>query len=191
MRWSKPIILTLLVVIVSLIVSCSKVVISDETSSSSFYSIGSVQVIDVEDNVIRINEEINDGPVLLWFYRGYQCSICRKELLELQDNYELLLEHGVRVIVVSDDSLSGCVSVKYELQLSFSVVYDESGTVSRAFGAYDEEHNTTDPAAFVIGKRAQVYWSFIGINAGDRPRIDSVVEEALRVGKIYIKEGKR
>jgi peroxiredoxin len=68
--------------------------------------------ISSENKLISLDDMLEDGPVVLVFYRGEWCPICNRHLQKLQDSLHFILDKGANVYAVSPDSVSALIQTK-------------------------------------------------------------------------------
>ncbi|MDM7915261.1 MAG: peroxiredoxin, partial [Candidatus Eisenbacteria bacterium] len=96
--------------------------------------------------------DLLEQPLLLYFYPKDNSPGCTKEACAFRDDYGAFEKAGVRVAGVSTDSPSSHVAFAAKYNLPFTLLSDESGDVSRAYGVAFEMKRGDVPAA-VIAKR--------------------------------------
>jgi len=50
--------------------------------------------IDQDENTYTLYDQLQDGPVVLLFYRGQWCPVCNRHLSNLQDSLQLIYDKG-------------------------------------------------------------------------------------------------
>lgn len=59
------------------------------------------KAVDASGNVFQLAEALQNGPVVMIFYRGHWCPICNKHLGTIQDSLQLIVDKGASVIAIS------------------------------------------------------------------------------------------
>jgi len=94
---------------------------------------------------------------------------------------------GAELVTVSTDSPGDAARMVAEQGLSFPVVHDTDGRVSRAWGVYDGlGDGLAAPSTFVIDANGELAFWKIGTNLIDRPSAGetlAAVEQLVREGK--------
>ena len=69
-----------------------------------------------------------------------------------------------------------------ELNLTYPVLSDSYRTYIRAYDVLHPQEGIARPAAFIIDKEGTIRWQYIGMSAGDRPAMLTILNElgALR-----------
>ena len=89
---------------------------------------------DSDGKVISSQELLNDGPVLIIFYRGGWCPYCDLDLHSIQRVARQLRLAGASIVAVSQQSPRQTRSTERRVGLSFPSFVDRGGEVARAFG---------------------------------------------------------
>jgi peroxiredoxin len=110
-----------------------------------------------------------ESNVVVVFYRGAWCKICRKNLADLQASYKDLLHAGAHLYAVSVDDQPTAKQMKSELGLEFPVLSDTGGNIARSWGVLDESTNIAKPATFLIARGGAIALQEVGHTPGDQP----------------------
>jgi peroxiredoxin len=135
---------------------------------------------------------LENGPVVLTFYRGNWCPYCNVQLRAYQQALPKLANYGATLIAVSPQTPDSTSLTASEKELTFPVLSDVSNQVARQYGlAYGvgtevadtlrsvgidlAAHNGTDDdelpltATFVIDTDGAIIWAEVIANFKDRP----------------------
>ena len=129
---------------------------------------------DTQDAKQSLAELNRNGPIVLVFYYGYNCSHCVAQLFALQKDLELFRELGAEVVAVSSD-MPGYTREKYQEYggFRFPVLSDPTYAVSEAWGVYvrpnDEQQEDLLHGTFVIDRDGHVVFA----NRGYEPFVDN------------------
>lgn len=89
-------------------------------------------------NPVSLSEIIQDGPVLIIFYRGYWCGICSRSLEEFQNEFSSLSSAGVQVIAIAPEVESNISKTVDQNNLEFSVISDKDNSIMKKYNvAFD------------------------------------------------------
>lgn len=136
-------------------------------------------VVDNDGDTLGLHKALEQGPVVLVFYRGAWCPYCNKHMSHLQDSLQLLLDRKATVIAVSPELPESAEKTVRKSGATFSVVHDAGYNVMCAYGtAYfldpdkkkrlklvginvDKTNGNDDgvlpvPATFIIGSDGRV-----------------------------------
>ncbi|MGO6724632.1 peroxiredoxin-like family protein [Rhizobium ruizarguesonis] len=92
------------------------------------------RLLDPDGRMISSHDLLNNGPVLIAFYRGGWCPYCNLDLCALQAVAQRLRSSGVSIVAISQQSAYESRSTERMSGLSFSSLVDRGGGVARAFG---------------------------------------------------------
>jgi peroxiredoxin len=87
-----------------------------------------------EGKEIELAELIEDGPVVLIFYRGGWCPFCVEQLKAFNNELSAIKSAGGRVIAVSTELPEHAAKTKRKSKLGFDVLSDPGAKAARAFG---------------------------------------------------------
>lgn len=143
------------------------------------------------DQWVRLSDCLQQGPVILIFYRGGWCPYCNLELRAYQQLLPQIQAAGATLIAVSPQSPDHSLSTAEKNQLSFDVLSDVGATVAQAYNiafelseelkqlytqlghALPEVNSTSDwqlpiPATFVIAPDRKILLSHIDVDYRNR-----------------------
>ncbi len=86
-----------------------------------------------DDRVVWLAEELNNGPVVLSFYRGQWCPYCNLELKGMQQRYDEILQLGASVYFVGPETRDHASMMAEKTESTIPLLYDVSGEVMRAY----------------------------------------------------------
>lgn len=83
---------------------------------------------------VALYDMLEDGPVVLIFYRGSWCPFCRRSLVQFKEANRSFESAGARIIAASPERLEGVKDVQETVESAFDVTRDENSDAARAFG---------------------------------------------------------
>lgn len=89
--------------------------------------------IDQAGNQLNLSKVIENGPVVLIFYRGYWCPYCNKHLSQLQDSLQLILDKGASVIAISPELPEFAEKTISKTGASFSIISDTTHQIMKDY----------------------------------------------------------
>jgi peroxiredoxin len=89
---------------------------------------------DADGKAISSYDLLNNGPVLIFFYRGRWCPYCELDLRAIQAVARQLRSSGASIVAISQQSARESRSTERTHGLSFPSLIDRGGKVARAFG---------------------------------------------------------
>lgn len=136
----------------------------------------------VHGETFVLEQALQQGPLVIIFYRGHWCPVCNKHLGVLQDSLQLIHEKGARVIAVSPEKPELLNKTVEKTGAAFTLLYDEHYRIADAFdvtfrpdsmqrimyntmlGAKlknahsDDSQRLPIPATFIISKEGKIVW---------------------------------
>ncbi len=64
-----------------------------------------------------------------------------------------------------------------ELGLTYPILSDSPRRFIRDYGVLHPQEGIARPSLFILNRDGALEWSYIGVNASDRPPIDTVLDE--------------
>ncbi|MGD1854988.1 MAG: peroxiredoxin-like family protein [Leptolyngbyaceae cyanobacterium] len=89
---------------------------------------------DATGQSVRLSELLQQGPVIINFYRGEWCPYCNLELRAFQNLLPEFKQMGANLIAVSPELPDHSLSVTEKHSLEFAVLSDVGNKVSRQYG---------------------------------------------------------
>ena len=148
----------------------------------------------------RLSTRLNDGPVVLSFYRGDWCPFCHIELRALQAALPRIRSHGASLVAVSPQSPDRALALSQSQQMTFDVLSDPDQRVIAAFGLRfevagdlkalyegaldtdlssqnaDGSWNLPIPATYVIDSRRQIRTAHVDPDYRTRLDVEQITE---------------
>ncbi|MBN3811321.1 peroxiredoxin-like family protein [Paraburkholderia sp. Ac-20347] len=144
----------------------------------------SFELRDAYGNVVRLDDLLKDGPVVLTFYRGQWCPFCNLTLAALQLEFAEISRAGATLVAVSPQTQSATLQTIQTLQTSFPVLSDEGNKVAREFGLSfslpdavrpvyhalgadlptsngDDSYTLPLAATYIIGRNKKIKYAFV------------------------------
>jgi peroxiredoxin len=131
---------------------------------------------DQKGKQVELKKILEQGPVILFFYRGKWSQICSRYLNNYQDSLKVLTDQGFNVVAITPESIENVEQTVKLHNLTFTVIYDCQEKIMKDYDvmfsvtkAYQEkiksdisidiaENNGRDearlpvPATFIINK---------------------------------------
>lgn len=140
---------------------------------------------------VRLSDRLQQGPVILTFYRGGWCPYCNLELRAYQQLLPQIQSAGVSLIAISPQTPDTSLSTAEKNQLSFDVLSDIGSKVAQDYSiafelpdelkqlytqfghALPDSNGTSDwqlpiPATFVIAPNRQILLAHIDVDYRNR-----------------------
>ncbi|MFE0255767.1 peroxiredoxin-like family protein [Streptomyces sp. NPDC059010] len=133
---------------------------------------------------LSLDALLDDGPVVLTFYRGAWCPYCNIALRSLQQHHEAITARGARLVAVSPQIPDESLTLTEKHDLAFDVLSDLGSDTAKQYGlafdlpddlaaVYDKlgfdlqrvnaGHPRTLPlpATYVIDREGVIRWAFV------------------------------
>lgn len=132
------------------------------------------QLANTQDVTRPLAKFRQQGPVILVFYYGYNCSHCVAQLFALQQDLERFHELGAEVVAISSDSPEFTRKQFAEYgEFTFPVLSDPDLAVAETWGVYvrptDDQQEDMLHGTFVIDRDGRVVFA----NRGYEPFVDN------------------
>jgi len=89
---------------------------------------------DPDGNLISLTSLLENGPLVVSFYRGVWCPYCNLELQALQAALPEIEQRGARVVAISPQTAPNSRKSQRDNKLTFPILSDEKSRVAAAFG---------------------------------------------------------
>ncbi len=160
---------------------------------------------DARGNVVRLDDRLAVGPVVVCFYRGAWCPICNLQLRSLQAVLPELRAAGAALLAISpqapddsltlaetlglgfdvlsdvDQSIAGTYRVKFELTGELRALYEQIGMPLTDANA-DRSWNLPVPATFVLDRDGIVRARHVDPDYRTRMEPAEILDAVARLG---------
>ena len=102
----------------------------------------------------------------------------------MRKDYQTIRGLDPEILAVSNDQLTGAERAIDHLDLGFPALFDPEAVVIERFDVYDTLNDGyATPSVFVIDKKGDIRWEYVGRHYNDRPTNQQVIAqlEALQV----------
>jgi peroxiredoxin Q/BCP len=97
--------------------------------------------------------------------------------VDLQDHYPDFRERNTEILALAVHNVAGAQRVAQVTGAPFPILADPDHAVADAYGVYNLlGDGIATPAVFIIDKSGRIVWSYIGQNAGDRPGVQTILD---------------
>jgi peroxiredoxin len=158
---------------------------------------------DAEGNLVRSEDLLKKGPLIVSFYRGVWCPYCNMELQALQAAKPEFDKYGASVVAISPQTAPNSRKSMRENNLEFPILSDTKGDVGAAFGlrfnlpdylielyknlkndlpSFNDDPNWTlpMPARYVIGPDGVILYSEVNPDYTHRPEPEELIPALQR-----------
>ena len=104
--------------------------------------------------------------------------------MDLRKDYQTIRGLDAEILAVSNDQLTEAERAIDHLDLGFPALFDPEAVVIERFDVYDTLNDGyATPSVFVIDKKGDIRWEYVGRHYNDRPTNQQVIAqlEALQV----------
>lgn len=129
-----------------------------------------------------LRQALDDGPVVLMFYRGQWCPVCNRHLSEVQDSLDMITARGAQLIAISPEKPELLQKTREKTKARFQLLYDEGYAISDVFDVTflpnkatriiyntavranlkeahsDDSERLPIPATFILDKKGVIVW---------------------------------
>lgn len=79
---------------------------------------------DQKGKQVELKKILEQGPVILFFYRGNWCPICNRYLSAYQDSLKVITDQGFNLVAITPESIENVENTVKLHNLTFTVIYD-------------------------------------------------------------------
>jgi len=79
---------------------------------------------DQKGKQVELKKLLEQGPMILFFYRGKWCPVCSRYLNNYQDSLKVLTDQGFNVVAITPESIENVEQTVKLHNLIFTVIYD-------------------------------------------------------------------
>lgn len=146
---------------------------------------------DADGEPVTLASHLENGPVVLIFYRGGWCPYCVKQLKQFENNRERIEAAGGKIIAVSTEIPEFTGQTHAKAKLGYPIFSDPGAVASRAFGVAWANAKYAKPLAkyqgndkgeiplgvtYVINTDGVIAWAYLEDDYKERATPDQVVE---------------
>lgn len=89
---------------------------------------------DATGKVVKLSTLLENGPIVVTFYRGQWCPYCNLEIRAFQQLLPEFHQAGAQVVAISPELPSNALSITEKHELAFPVLSDVGNTVALDYG---------------------------------------------------------
>jgi peroxiredoxin len=79
---------------------------------------------DQKGKQVELKKLLEQGPTILFFYRGKWCPVCSRYLNNYQDSLKVLTDQGFNVVAITPESIENVEQTVKLHNITFTVIYD-------------------------------------------------------------------
>jgi len=149
-------------------------------------------------DTLSLNSLLQQGPLVLTFYRGEWCPYCNKYLARLDESYPIINELGANLMAVTPEIVKYTSKMADKMDNPYSIIPDTDYSIIKLFGLDFElskktktkykifginipKHNGADdyilpiPATFVINTNGEIIFQHVDENYKERAEIEDIL----------------
>jgi peroxiredoxin len=150
-----------------------------------------LEVRTVNDEEWNVYEKTPERFIMIVFFRGLHCPICRKYLSELEKNYDEFVSQGVDLIAISSDTKARALETQDRWKLKKTTIgYGLSIETGRKWGLFiskaikeNEPDLFIEPGIFLIKPDKTLYGSIVSTMPFARPPIKEILRSIAGINK--------
>lgn len=150
--------------------------------------------------IVKLQELLQNGKVIVAFFRGSWCPYCNLELKALQDSLKQITDRKATLVAISPQTADYSEELKDNHILNFELLTDKNNTLAKQIGIsfqlqdyvipvysslgielseYNENDNNELPApsVFVIDTNGGITYKFVDTNYMNRINIKKLIEQ--------------
>ncbi|MEP3374358.1 MAG: peroxiredoxin-like family protein [Maribacter dokdonensis] len=155
---------------------------------------------DALGNQIKLSGLLENGAVVVTFYRGSWCPYCNLQLRALQAKLPEIQSLGATLVAISPEVPDASMTKNEISEMDFTVLSDQDAKVASKYGVAWEvpefllDHMRVDrnldlkqinngngtvlpiPATFIVGTDGVIQWSYVNVDYRTRSEPDEIVE---------------
>lgn len=121
-----------------------------------------------------LSGQLEEGPVVLVFFRGDWCPYCNGQLAGYARNLDQFERRGAQLAGISVDPPQSGARMVGMLRLPFPLLSDPRGELIRRCGLWDDEEGVAIPSVVIVDRSGEVRYAYSGSDFADRPPDDEV-----------------
>lgn len=155
----------------------------------------------VDGRVFNLQDSLMKGPVVVVFYRGKWCPICKGYLSRFRDSLNLITEKGATLVAVSPESTDNAAEMIERTDFPVPVIADTSGQIMRDYDVLfkvtedyeakilknldadiaannaQEDAGLPVPATYIIGMDGKIMWRHFDLDYKNRASVKGIREQ--------------
>jgi len=92
-----------------------------------------VTLTDKKGNSIHLSDLYKKQPIVLFFYRGYWCPYCNKQLSTFAKQTKKIEDKGVKLVAITPESYDGVAKTRSKTGANFTIFSDKNDSIMKAF----------------------------------------------------------
>jgi len=147
-----------------------------------------------------LKKALENGPVVLVFYRGHWCPVCNQHLSELQKDLEKIYEAGGQLVAVSPEKPENLALTQEKTKAEYALLYDEDYKIADQFDVKfrpnamtrttyntvlgadlknahsDDSQQLPIPATYIIDTNLKIVWRQFDPDYKNRSKVEDIIK---------------
>ena len=139
------------------------------------------QLVGGDGATVSLSSVLAENPlVVITFYKGYFCDICRAQISGLQEFYDEMRAEGAELLAISVDDIAGAQRMRHAANAQFPILADPTHSAAMAYGLFNLLGDGYAAPATILLDSNEMIAVDVGLNVGDYPSAASILD-ALRL----------
>ncbi|MGE5107154.1 MAG: peroxiredoxin-like family protein [Sphingobacteriales bacterium] len=154
---------------------------------------------DQNGKLIKLSDELKNGPVVVMFYRGQWCPYCNRLLKKVEDSLPMIKEKGATVLAITPETDEAILQTIAKTKATYSLMNDHGLKIMRSYDvAYRVDTGTVEkykkygidfdksngsngaylpvPATYIVGKDGTIKYVYFNRDYKERASIKELLE---------------
>ena len=147
-----------------------------------------------------LKKALENGPVVLVFYRGHWCPVCNQHLSELQKDLEKIYEAGGQLVAVSPEKPENLALTQEKTKAEYALLYDKDYKIADQFDVKfrpnamtrttyntvlgadlknahsDDSQQLPIPATYIIDTNLKIVWRQFDPDYKNRSKVEDIIK---------------
>lgn len=146
-----------------------------------------------------LKKQLQKGPVVMVFYRGYWCPYCNKHLKTLEDSLSQITAKGATLVTITPEKPESIAKTITKTGAQYPILFDDGLKIMKAYDVafsmdtttirkykgygidLDEANgkngpNLPVPAVYIIKTDGTVGWRYFDVNYSKRSSVKEILE---------------
>ncbi|MCQ2086007.1 MAG: peroxiredoxin family protein [archaeon] len=136
--------------------------------------------ISTDGSYFNLYKELEEGPILINFYIGDFGINCTNYMKKFIESYSKILDLGVKLVAINNDSLDSHIVFKNRLNAPFEYLHDEDKKIAMRYGAIvGPGYMTTgftNREFYLVVKDRKIRFIWKSTTPKTLPNLDEIVE---------------
>ena len=154
---------------------------------------------DQNGKTVSLKNELKNGPVVLFFYRGQWCPYCNRQLKQLEDSLGQIQAKGATVLTVTPEKQENITKTIAKTKASFTILHDEGLQIMKSYDvAFKVDDKTIEkyktygidfmeangmanganlpvPAVYIINKDGKIAYRYFNTDYSKRSSVKDIL----------------